>query len=87
MDAATATGLIAGAVVIYFVTRFVGAPIKALVRLVVNTALGVLAFYAWDRWVATSHWAIGINPYTAGAVGFLGASGFVLVVALRFLLP
>jgi inhibitor of the pro-sigma K processing machinery len=82
------TGLAAAllAVLLYVGVRAFWTPIRWGLRLLMNAALGALGFYAWNRWIGHSHWVVGINPVTAGAVGLLGVPGFMLVLAMKILL-
>ena len=86
MSLETGFWLLAGAAFLYVGVRTFWHPIRWGVRLAVNLTLGMLALYAWNHWVTGPHWTVAINPYTAGAIGLLGASGFVLVLAMRFML-
>jgi inhibitor of the pro-sigma K processing machinery len=86
VDARTALSLVLATVVLYIGVRAFWGPIRWGLRLVMNAALGALAFYAWNHWSHLPHLAVGVNPVTAATVGLLGAPGFALVLAVRFLL-
>jgi inhibitor of the pro-sigma K processing machinery len=86
VDIRTGLALVLGAALLYVAARAFWLPVRWLIRLAVNVALGGLALYAWNHWGHLPHLTVGINAVTAGTVGLLGIPGFVLVLAVKFLL-
>lgn len=86
MNIATIAAYIIGLVLVYIVARLLLAPLKLLLRLLVNGIIGLILLWGLN-WVG-AYWGlhIGMNPLTALVAGFLGVPGVVLLVALRYLL-
>lgn len=75
-----------GALCLYLMGRWLWTPARWIMRLALNTAMGTGALLVWDHVSPSLHLAVGLNPYTAATVGLLGAPGFVLMLAIKFLL-
>ena len=58
-------------------------PRRCMWRLVAGGVMGALALWAGSLVGALVGFSVGINPFTAMSVGFLGLPGAALVVALR----
>lgn len=85
MDPRIGLAILLGAFFLYLAAKVVRTPIRAFLKLTINTLLGGALLYGWDRLALSSHLTVGVNLWTALTVGFLGAPGFVLVLALKFL--
>lgn len=72
-----------GVLMAYAVVRYLRKPIRWLGRYLFRVALGGAVLAAWNLLGRHIGLPIGLNPWTAGAVGMLGAPGFVLVLALK----
>ena len=58
-------------------------PIKAILKLVINSILGILLLYIVNLIGELWNFHIGINVFTAIIVGILGIPGIILLTILR----
>jgi inhibitor of the pro-sigma K processing machinery len=78
--------IIFGAVLLYTVVRVFQSPVKWVLRVLINGALGLAALAAWNMMLASHGWRIGLNPVTGTTIGVLGPPGFLLLVAVKVLI-
>ncbi|MGE5553742.1 MAG: pro-sigmaK processing inhibitor BofA family protein [Betaproteobacteria bacterium] len=73
-----------GLLLLLILGRILFVPLKLVVRLLVNAAIGGLLLWVANllgRYIGVS---IPINPITALLAGFLGVPGVILVVAIQY---
>ena len=58
-------------------------PIKAILKLIINSILGILLIYIVNLVGGIWNFHIGINVFTAIIVGILGIPGIILLTILR----
>lgn len=73
--------LILAALVVLF-----GRPIKALIKLIIRSAIGAAAIFAADFLLSPIGLAVGINGFTALVTGLLGIPGFIMLYTLTWIL-
>ena len=76
---------IAGIILLIAVVRVFIAPIRMLLKLVFNTALGFAGLIALDLFGAYIGIALGVNLINAAVVGVLGLPGLALLLLLKWL--
>lgn len=76
--------ILAGVVFLVAALRVFLAPIRLLLRLVVNSALGLVLLWLINMAGNSINLHIGLNPITAVVVGLLGIPGVLLLLAVRF---
>jgi inhibitor of the pro-sigma K processing machinery len=82
----TVAAFAVGLLLLYLVTRLFLTPLRLVVRLLFNAAVGGILLWLANllgRYIGIS---IPINPITALLAGFLGVPGVVLVVAVQYFL-
>lgn len=80
----TAVAFLVGLLLLVLVGRVLFIPLRFLVRLLFNAAVGGILLWVANllgRYLGVS---IPINPITALLAGFLGIPGVVLVVAIQY---
>ncbi len=80
--AAVALGLLFTAVVL----RVFAKPLHLVLKLALNTAFGFLALFLLGRLEPLVGFSLGFNLFNAATVGVLGFPGFLLLLALQWLL-
>lgn len=74
-----------GIALIYFIARLLLIPLRWLIKLIYNGALGGLMIGVVNLLGAYVDLYLPINPLTALVAGFLGIPGVVLIVLLHYL--
>lgn len=80
--AATALGLLLLAVLLRIFAR----PLRLLLKLACSTALGFFALFLFRALEPLLGVTLGLNLFNAAVIGVLGFPGFLLLLALRWLL-
>ena len=81
--------IIAGLLLAFFLItllRLFSTPLKLVLKLLVNTALGFAALWAVNATAAFTGIALGLNLWNALVVGVLGLPGFVLLLLVQWVL-
>ncbi len=76
---------ILGLVLVLFVLKIFGKPIKFLIKIAINTFLGGIVLLIINTLGAGFKIAIGINYLTALIVGILGLPGVILLILLSLI--
>lgn len=79
---AVALGLLVTAIVL----RIFAKPLHLALKLVLNTAFGFLALFFFRQLEPLVGFSLGFNLFNAAVVGVLGFPGFLLLLALQWLL-
>ena len=74
-------GIILGCILIVVFSK----PIRALFRLIVNSALGGICIVAFNFISQLFGFFIGVNALTAFTIGILGIPGFIMLLMLRLI--
>ncbi len=80
--AAAALGLALLAVLLRIFAR----PLRLLLKLTLNTAAGFFALFLFQALEPLLGETLGLNLFNAAVIGVLGFPGFLLLLALRWLL-
>lgn len=72
--------------VLAVILRLFKTPLKLLLRLAINTALGFAAVWLLNLTTAATGLSLGLNWFNALTVGVLGLPGFFLLVLTRWVL-
>ncbi|MGM9522197.1 MAG: pro-sigmaK processing inhibitor BofA family protein [Oscillospiraceae bacterium] len=80
-----APGIITVVLVVLAVLLFTK-PLKLVVKLLINTALGFAALILINKFGASIGVTIGVNWLNAAVVGILGLPGVALLLALKWLM-
>lgn len=67
------------------VLRLFAAPLRLALRVLANTALGLLALFLLGLTEGVTGFSLGLNLFNALTVGILGLPGLVLLVLLQML--
>ena len=65
------------------VIRLFAAPLKIMLKLILNTLLGFLALFLLGLTAPLTGFALGLNLFNALVIGVLGVPGLVLLVLLQ----
>ena len=65
------------------VIRLFAAPLKIMLKLILNTLLGFLALFLLGLTAPLTGFALGLNLFNALVIGILGVPGLVLLVLLQ----
>ncbi len=76
---------IAGLILLIAVVRVFIAPIRIILKLALNTALGFAGLIALDLFGAYIGISLGVNLINAAVVGTLGIPGLALLLLLKWL--
>lgn len=68
------------------VLRVFARPLHLALKLILNTALGFLALFLFRLLQPIVGFSLGFNLFNAAVVGVLGFPGFLLLLALQWLL-
>ena len=63
--------------------RLFAAPLRLALRVLLNTALGLLALFLLGLTQSVTGFSLGLNLFNALTVGILGVPGLVLLVLLQ----
>ena len=66
--------------------RVFSAPLRLAIRLLANTALGLLALWAVNVTAGITGLTLGLNLWNALVIGILGLPGFVLLLLAQWVL-
>ena len=66
--------------------RLFKTPLKLVLRLVINTALGFGALWALDLTTAYTGLSLGLNLFNALVIAILGVPGFCLLLLIQWIL-
>ena len=72
-----------GAIILFAVLIFILKPLRALFKIIINSALGACLLLLYNMVGGSLGLYIGVNAYTALTVGILGIPGFLLIVILK----
>jgi len=72
--------------ILYLLARLLFYPFRALFKLLIQVGMGVVLLIIFN--LAASFWefSLGVNPFNALIVGFLGVPGLVLLVLLNIII-
>lgn len=79
----TSVGYVLGILIILILAGVCLKPIKFILKLGINSVLGLLAIWVINFLGASLGIHIGLNPVTAVAVGALGVPGVILILLLQ----
>ena len=65
------------------VVRLFAAPLKFVLKLILNTLLGFLALFLLGLTAPLTGFALGLNLFNALVIGILGVPGLVLLLLLQ----
>ena len=82
----TPTHYLIACIVFILVCIILAKPLKKFFRIVVNSFFGLLCLTAFNFVGGLFGLYIGVNAFTAVAVGMLGVPGFLSLFVLKFLL-
>lgn len=75
-----------GLITVYILIWILYSPIKAFLKIVLNSAIGTAALVVINFIFGFAGFSVGINIWTAASVGLLGVPGLFLVILLKVLL-
>jgi len=77
--------LILGAVILlsFVLIKVISAPMRGLLKLLINTALGYIALFILNFFGEFIGFTLGLNFVNALVVGFLGVPGVILLALLK----
>ena len=80
--------LILGAFILvcYVLIKIISAPMRWILKLMINTALGFAALFVLDFFGEFIGFTLGINIVNAVVVGLLGVPGVILLALLKIFL-
>ena len=78
-------GLVVGIILIILIVSIFRKPIKWLIKLLISSALGLVALLLVNLGLGAFGITIGINLYTVLTAGILGLPGIVLLLILKVL--
>jgi inhibitor of the pro-sigma K processing machinery len=70
-------------IVVIMLLVMLAAPLKWLVKVLINSLIGALALTAFNFVGHYMNFTVGVNPGSMLTVGILGIPGFILIVFLR----
>ncbi len=79
----TLVGYLLGILIVFVISGFFLKPIKFILKLALNSLLGMGAIYIINYLFTGFGIHIGLNPVTAVAVGALGVPGVILILLLQ----
>lgn len=82
---AVAGAALLGLFLLVAVLRLFAAPLRLALRVLANTALGLLALFLLGLTEGVTGLSLGLNLFNALTVGILGLPGLVLLVLLQML--
>lgn len=85
MDFGVILAYIVGVALLFILGRLLLAPLRVVVKLVINAILGAVAILAVNFIGSLLGFHIALNVYTAFIVGTLGIPGFLLLVILKLI--
>lgn len=68
------------------VVRLLRSPLRLIMRVAMNTALGFVLVYLLNATTATTGLSLGLNWFNGLTVGILGVPGFALLLLLKWVL-
>ncbi len=74
----------AGAAIL-FVAVLLIKPLRSLLKVVVNASIGCVALFAFNFIGGFIGMSIGVNIFTALAIGILGIPGFIMLFVLQII--
>ncbi|MBR0276848.1 MAG: pro-sigmaK processing inhibitor BofA family protein [Clostridia bacterium] len=77
---------IIGTVIFFTLLIFFAKPVRALLKVAVNSAIGGICIIAFNFVSQLFGIFIGVNALTAVTVGILGIPGFIMLISLRVIL-
>ena len=75
-------GCILGALIISYGVFVCSAPLKFIIKIIVNSFLGCIILFALNHFSGADFLHGGINPLTAVCVGILGIPGVIAIIIL-----
>ncbi|MBE7038301.1 MAG: pro-sigmaK processing inhibitor BofA [Ruminococcaceae bacterium] len=79
-------GFVLGLLIVFVVCKIFFKPLKFILKLFLNSFIGVLLLYVINLFSKFTNFFIGINPVTAIILGLLGIPGLILIVILKLLI-
>lgn len=86
MDISNALVILACVIVLWIIGKIFSVPLKAILKILLNSILGGLIIFVINLVGATFGIHIGLNIVTSLIVGILGIPGAVLLIVLQMLL-
>ena len=77
---------IVGAIILLAATAFLSKPLKRLLKIVFDSAIGFMLIVIFNFFSGLLGLYIGVNAATAVTVGVLGLPGFVMILILQGIL-
>ncbi len=81
--AATVVGYILGALIVFCVAKILFVPLKTILKLILNSALGALILIVINLLEPILHIHIAVNAITSLVLGILGIPGLCLLMLLK----
>lgn len=85
MDNASLIVFVACVIFIFLIGKVFIVPIKAIIKLIINSFLGGILIYIINIFGAGFNFHIGLNIFTAIFVGLLGIPGSFILIILKLL--
>lgn len=82
-DSLSIAAYIGALILILALARFFAKPFKFILRLLINSVLGIVLIIIINSFSAQTSLFIGINPVTAAVCGLLGVPGVILLVLIK----
>ncbi len=83
--AATIVGYILGGLIVFCVAKILFAPLKVVLKLILNSAIGAVVLICINLLEPFLHIHIAINAVTALVLGILGMPGLCLLMLLKII--
>ena len=81
-----AVAMVLGLVFIAVLLRIFAKPLHLMLKLAINTAFGFLALFLFQVLEPFLGLRLGLNLFNAAVIGVLGFPGFLLLLALQWIL-
>ena len=72
-------------IIIFLIGKFFIVPIKKLIKLCVNSAIGAVLIYVINMVGVNYNFHIGLNLWTILCTGFLGIPGVILILLIKII--
>jgi inhibitor of the pro-sigma K processing machinery len=79
----TVVGYLLGVLIVFVAAKIFFVPLKKVLRIVLNSALGALVLVIINLFGPFLHIYIGVNPVSALVLGLLGVPGLCLLMILQ----
>lgn len=86
MESNIVIGYLSAIIVIFIFAKIFIIPIKWILRLIVNSIVGIILLWIINLMSANYNFVIGINFFTSLTVGLLGVPGIIMIILLKLLI-